>query len=324
MKLNHFALAFGLSLGVPGAAQPADTTPKAAADIATQIASNSTAVADGMALFLAGNDADSTAAPPSAMTGEPTATDPPPTKGPQAPGHPQVAGHAKKDEWRLSVTPYLWFPGVHGTLGAFDRDVNVHASPTDLLSHFRFGLMAAADARWKRFVLPLDVFWVRLADDKALPFPNLAAKTADVKAGELVLTPKVGYRLADEGKIKFDVVTGFRYWHLSQNLKFSPSTLNLDISPSQNWVDPLVGVRIQTPLSRRLEVNLTGDVGGWGVGSQLDYQVAGVLGYKIKENVTLQAGYRYLDVNYHAGGARSFLFDAALSGVAFGFTINLK
>jgi opacity protein-like surface antigen len=52
--------------------------------------------------------------------------------------------------------------------------------------------------------------------------------------------------------------------------------------------------------------------------------VAGVLGYKVKENVTLQAGYRYLSVNYHAGGARSFLFDAALSGVAFGFTINLK
>jgi hypothetical protein len=38
----------------------------------------------------------------------------------------------------------------------------------------------------------------------------------------------------------------------------------------------------------------------------------------------LQAGYRYLDVSYHARGIRDFLFDAALSGIAFGLTIDLK
>jgi len=298
MQLNHFPLAFVLSLGVLAAAQHAGDEPKMAADAGPAVAAASA------------ND-------------EPTATDPLPT-GPQAPNGPQGAGAARHDQWRISVTPYLWFPGVHGNIGALDRDVSVHASAIDVLSHFRFGLMAFADARWKRLVLPLDVFWVRLEDDKALPFPNLAARTADVKAGAFILTPKVGYRLADEEKIKFDVLTGFRYWHLSQDLRFSPSSLNLNISPSQNWVDPLVGVRIQTPLSKKFEVNLTGDVGGWGVGSELDYQVAGFLGYKVKENVTLQAGYRYLDVSYHARGARDFLFDVALSGVAFGVTINLK
>ena len=49
-------------------------------------------------------------------------------------------------DWQVSVSPYLWFPGVHGTVGAFDRDARVSASPIDLLSHFRFGLMGAADA----------------------------------------------------------------------------------------------------------------------------------------------------------------------------------
>jgi hypothetical protein len=213
---------------------------------------------------------------------------------------------------------------VHGNVGALDRDVSVHASAIDLLSHFRFGLMALADARWKRLVLPLDVVWVRLADDQALPFPRLAATTAAVKARAFILTPKVGYRLFDEEKIKIDVMAGFRYWHLGQDLKFSPSILNLDVSPSQNWVDPLVGVRIGAPLSAKFEVNLMGDVGGWGVGSQLDYQVAGCLGYKLKENVTLQAGYRYLDVDYHARGTNGFLFDVALSGLVVGVTINLK
>lgn len=50
-------------------------------------------------------------------------------------------------DWQVSVSPYLWLPGVNGTVGAFDRDANVSASPIDLLSHFRFGLMGTADAR---------------------------------------------------------------------------------------------------------------------------------------------------------------------------------
>ena len=84
-------------------------------------------------------------------------------------------------DWQVSVSPYLWLPGVHGTVGAFDRDANVSVSPGELLSHFRFGLMGTADVRWKRLVLPLDVIWARFADDKALPGVLLGATSADVK-----------------------------------------------------------------------------------------------------------------------------------------------
>jgi hypothetical protein len=52
----------------------------------------------------------------------------------------------------------------------------------------------------------------------------------------------------------------------------------------------------------------------------MDYQVVGVLGYRIKPSWTLQAGYRYLYVNYRSG----IIFDVATSGVMFGVSINLK
>jgi hypothetical protein len=227
-------------------------------------------------------------------------------------------------DWQVSVSPYLWLPGVHGTVGAFDRDAGVSASPIDLLSHLRFGLMGDADARWKRLVLPLDLIWGRLADDKAVPRLGLGATTADVKASIFLLTPKVGVRVLDEPKVKCDFLTGFRYWHLGQNLHFSPSLLNLNFSASQNWVDPLVGGRIETPLSSKLEATFFGDVGGWGTGSQLEYQVGGVLGYKLKETATLQAGYRYLAVNYRGGGITRPVFDTHLSGVVLGVTFDLK
>ncbi len=234
---------------------------------------------------------------------------------------PQAGTSADDDGWHFAVSPYLWFPGVHGTIGALGREVDFKASPGDLLSHFRFGLMGLVEARYKRVLLPLDIMWIRLGDNKALPFPNLMVNTAKLKASEFILTPKIGYRLIDEDKIKIDALVGFRYWHFGENLKFVPSNFNLNFSSSQNWVDPIVGGRITGNLSPKVVAVIAGDVGGWGTGSQLDYQVAGILGYSIKPKVTLQVGYRYLYVDYRSGGS---IIQPTTSGVLFGATFNLK
>jgi len=251
-------------------------------------------------------------------TGKLTFTEAPSGEGQSAGTSPSTA--SADDGWHFVVAPYLWLTGVHGTVGALGREVGVHASAADLLSHFRFGLMGLVEADHKRIVLPLDIIWARLGDNQALPFPNLPATTAEVKVDEFILTPKVGYRLLDQDKLKIDALTGFRYWHLGQNLQFSPSRLGLDFSGSQNWVDPLVGGRILGALTPKVSVTIAGDVGGWGAGSQLDYQVVGALGYKIKPNWTLEAGYRYMDVNYRS----KTIFGVAMSGVLLGVSINLK
>lgn len=238
---------------------------------------------------------------------------------PAAPASPQV-GEPTSD-WHFAVSPYLWFPGVHGTIGALGRDISIHATPGDLLSHFRFGLMGLLDTRYKRIVVPLDIVWVRLGDNKALPFPNLPVTTAKLKGSEFILTPKVGYRLVDSQIVKIDALAGFRYWHFSESLRFTPSQLGLNFSRSQNWVDPVVGGRVLANLSPKISVSIGGDVGGWNTGSVLDYQIAGVLGYRIKPAVVLQAGYRYLAVDYRNGGAK---VNTVTSGALFGATITLK
>jgi hypothetical protein len=208
-------------------------------------------------------------------------------------------------------------------MGVNGRTVGIHASAGDLLSNFRFGLMGAAEARRKRLLLPLDMVWVRIGDDNALPFPNLMATTAEMKGSQFILSPKVGFRLLDEGKFKVDALVGFRYWHFGENLKFTPSNLNLDVSASQNWVDPIVGGRIGMAVSPKLSVNILGDVGGWGTKAQprFEYQVSGLLGYRIKPNWSLAAGYRYLYVDYRHRGN---IVNIAMSGVVLGVTVNLK
>ena len=229
---------------------------------------------------------------------------------------------AKSDsDWHLSVSGYLWLPGVHGNVGAFGHTVAVSASPGDLLSNFRFGIMGFIEPSYKRIVFPLDLMWIRLGDDKAIPFPDLRENTANIKGGELLLTPKIGYRIIDQEKLKIDFVTGIRYWHFTESVGFTPSNPDLNFSSSQNWVDPLVGGRITVPLSPKAAVTIAGDVGGWGAGSQLDYQVVGLLGYRLKPALTLQAGFRYLDVYYTSPGT---VINLATSGVILGITMNLK
>jgi hypothetical protein len=223
------------------------------------------------------------------------------------------------DAWHVGITPYLWFAGVHGTVGALGHETGVSASFRDIFSYFNIGLMGEVEARKKRFLVATDFMWMRLSDEKALPINEVGIQSVDVKVREFLLTPIVGYRVVDNKIIKVDATVGLRYWHLGESLEFTPSLMG-GVSRSQNWADALGGARIHIPLSQKAMVTIVGDAGGGGANS--DYQIAGLLGYRIGKKYVLQAGWRYLDTNYR--GSQSFVYDAATSGILFGLSIKLK
>jgi hypothetical protein len=225
------------------------------------------------------------------------------------------------DGWHFAVSPYLWMSGIHGTVGVGGRDASVHAGFGDIISNLNLGLMAATELQHKRVLLLTDMMWIKLSEDKGFPENQVGEITAKSKVQNFMLGPEVGYRLVERSLFNVDAFTGFRYWHLGSSLEFEPNPLGQKFSTSQNWVDPLVGARLQMPLSPKLRFTVFGDVGGFGAGSQLEWQVAGLLGYQLKKRFTLQAGYRYLDVNYRSGG---FKYDVAMSGLLLGTTIRFK
>jgi hypothetical protein len=232
----------------------------------------------------------------------------------------QTTTREREDDWHLAVSPYLWFAGTHGTVGARGHNVSMHASPSDLLSHFNFGLMGTAEARRKRFLLTGDLIWIRLSDSHPLPFLGLGAVSADVRVGQLVWTSKIGYRVIDNKKMKADANIGARYWHLGQKLSFNPSTLGFDFSGSQNWGDIVIGGHIQLPMGKKTSIDALGDVGGWGASAKLDYQFAALLSYKICPKASLVAGYRYLFVDYRPSNLS--VFTVVTSGAVLGTTFR--
>jgi hypothetical protein len=222
----------------------------------------------------------------------------------------------------ISVSPYLWFAGLHGTVGALGHNASIHASAGDVLSKLNIGLMGAGEFRKGRFVAPFDFMWIKLSDDKALPgvVPVTTTATTSIKAKvtQSMLTPKVGYRVIDGKALKVDGLVGLRYWHLGTSLLLEPSNVS-EVSQSANWVDVVAGAKMQLALSPKVAITVLGDAGGGGANSE--YQVAGLMAYRIKK-AQLQAGWRYLDVHYLGGS--QFVYSVAQSGLVLGVTFNLK
>ena len=230
---------------------------------------------------------------------------------------PQSSTASGDDRWHFTVLPYLWFPGVHGTVGALGHDASIHVSASDVLSNFNFGLMGAVVARKNRFVMPIDLMWVRLSDNKGIPENDLDQSSIKVTLRQVIFTPKAGYRIVDTEHWKVDALAGLRYWHLGQSITLQPS--GVGFSPSANWVDGVAGGNVELDVSPKFSITAAGDAGGGG--ANLDYQVVGYMGFKVKPNIALLLGWRYLDVNYL--GSSSFLYDAAQTGPVLGMSWEL-
>jgi hypothetical protein len=256
-------------------------------------------------------------APPQVLSAMLVDTDSPgaPSAAPPLPDPPKPSDEG----WHFGIAPYLWFAGVHGTVGALGHEGSVHASFRDIFTYFNLGLMFALEPRYNRIVMPFDFMWMKLSDDKALPF-EVGPTSVKVEIKEIMLTQKIGYRVIDSEKFKVDGLAGFRYLHLGNTLTLQPQISN-SFYASANWVDAVGGARIQAVLSPKVTLTVFGDAGGGGANS--DYQVAGLLGWKFKK-FSLQGGWRYMSVNYRPSGGVRFVYDMATSGLIFGATIPLK
>jgi opacity protein-like surface antigen len=120
---------------------------------------------------------------------------------------------------------------------------------------------------------------------------------------ELDFTAFVGtftgfYRFVQEETGTADVLAGARVWATDTELTLKPG-----LGPGLSSDDQDVGLRAY------------GDVGGFGLASDITYQVLGSVNYTFTESISADAGYRYLKVDYEDG---SYLFDVAFHGPFLG------
>jgi opacity protein-like surface antigen len=235
---------------------------------------------------------------------------------------------ASADKWQFEITPYLWAAGLKATSGVRGVTADVDLSFNDIVNNLDLYGAALFEARTGPWTFGVDTLYLRLKNETASyrsgPVGAIGVNTSlDMKMTEQLYQPFLGYRLTD-GSIKVDAIGGARYTNLNLDLSLSASTTGpllgsgeRSINATKSWWDPIVGVRINAPLTERWSVIGYADTG---VGSNTTYQgIAGVK-WQISDIVSTSLGYRYLRQNYEDGNFR--WNDAVTQGALLGVGIR--
>jgi hypothetical protein len=91
--------------------------------------------------------------------------------------------------------------------------------------------------------------------------------------------------------------------------------LNKSLSQTKSrddyWFDPYVGLRGRYNFNKTLYTAVRGEIGGFGVGADLMWEVEGVIGINLTRSIFTEVGYRALGGNYED---RDFRFDVVMHG----------
>jgi opacity protein-like surface antigen len=210
------------------------------------------------------------------------------------------------------LKPYLWAAGVNGNVKAHGVDADVDESFSDILDSLDFGLMLAYEHQFENGnSLLVDSLYIKLTDDATVSHVDV---NSELELGFLEVDG--AFPLAD--KYGIDAIAGVRGWWTHLDIDAPPVA---DVSPSWQWLDPVVGARWSVPLAEKWALAMRGDIGGFGIGSACDFTWQGLAAatYEMSEQTKLGFGYRYMRIDRDSGsGAGERKVDLALSGFIAG------
>src|SRR5213080_2195201 len=88
-------------------------------------------------------------------------------------------------------------------------------------------------------------------------------------------------------------------------------SFNQTLSKDDYWFDPYVGLRARYNFNKTYYTAVRGEIGGFGVGADLMWEVETVVGINLTRSIFTEIGYRALGGNFEDNG---FRFDAVMHG----------
>ena len=200
-------------------------------------------------------------------------------------------------DWHHSVYVYVMGAAIDGTAQIGPVEVPVDLSVSDVFGALEFGAMAAYRAENDTWSFSADATFMGLAGTDTTEGGRLNG-TIDVD--QFTLMGTVGRRVSENTEFLF----GVAYFDLSTDLRVTSTggvPVDLAASRDADWIDPTIGLRYNRPISDKWRLNLRGDVGGFGVGSDLMYHLLANVQWQASETVGMVFGYRLIDFDYEDG-----------------------
>lgn len=234
--------------------------------------------------------------------------------------------NGKDNKWEFIIIPYLWVMGIDGDVTVKGRDADVDVGFDDIVDELdlaAIGHFIAKRGRWEFFVQPNYM--------KLSPEGEVGRIDVDVETEILLLEFGAFYRLGTWGErlpVSLDILGGGRYWHVDNeiDISFPVPGLERDVNSEKDLIDPFVGLRAGTSITKKLRFSARGDIGGFDISddtSDLSWQAVGLFEYDISQRIIAGAGYRALDIDYERGsGDDKNGLDVTIHGPVLGVGIR--
>ncbi|MBZ9605431.1 hypothetical protein [Phyllobacterium chamaecytisi] len=224
----------------------------------------------------------------------------------------------ERDGWTFAIAPYFWAAGMSGDAGLFGLPtVHLDMDFGDILKDLDFAAMAIAEARYDRYSLFTDILYTKISSGRGTP-RGIIAGSVDVSSETFAGLIGAGYSVLQNERGNLDIVGGLRVWHASTDISFSGGILDgRGRSDGATWVDGLAGLRGKYSITDKVYLTGWGLVGGGG--ANVDWDVAGGIGYSFNDKISAVAGYRALGVDYSDDG---FVLDVVQQGPIFGVVMR--
>ncbi|MBR0670551.1 porin family protein [Neoroseomonas soli] len=219
---------------------------------------------------------------------------------PAAPARAQQPA-AAPDEWTFTLSPYVWFSGLGGEVTTAAGSESFAADFGDIFGTMKFSAMGLFEARRGNFSLVVDTLYLNLQQGVPVPghgaFSGASARTQSAEVSAIGL-----YTVAQGQGGRFELGGGVRAWWFDTELTLDAGRLpGRSVDNSVSWVDPVIAARGVVRLNDSLAITGYGDIGGFGAGSQLTYQLMATLDWQITANISASVGYRWIHIDYDKG-----------------------
>ena len=211
------------------------------------------------------------------------------------------------NDWRFEVTPYLWAPGIKGTVN-FDNGLAKSAdmNTNNVLSNLKSGGMIAAEAHYGNWGIMGDFVSATLQNSGSVPVYGGAARVADkITLQQTILTGAATYTLANTKDAYVDGLLGVRAIDMTGTLNgnLDGTSISKTISKTTSTVDPIIGAKGRYRIADSTwYIPAYADIGSGGGTTNLTWQVAAGVGKTFNSLIDASLTYRALYYDMKSGG----------------------
>lgn len=230
---------------------------------------------------------------------------------------PHAQAAESPGEWRQTVFLYGMGAKIEGDAQIGPLQVEVDSNLSDFFDSLKFGAMAAYRVANDDWSFTGDLTYMNLGQGKRTQ-QGRASANLDVEQFTAMAT--VGRRILPH----VEALVSLAYFDLDADLRVRLLQQVRTGERDASWVDPLIGLNYDRPISDRWSFTLRGDIGGGlDSGADLTWHALTKFTFKQSDRFSWYAGYRAISYDYDEGKGLNYQhYDLTQHGPGMGVAVS--